>query len=201
MITLFHAPQSRSSRFVWLLEELGIPYEISPVSIRRRDGTLADPSKKSAHPHGKVPAILHDGALVYESSAVALYLTDAFPEAGIGVPIGDSARGSYLSWLAYYTGVMEPAFITKLMGLTTTNGTTGWVSPDEVLAHIHATLEKGPYLVGDRFTSVDVLFGSTFALFRGSPLLQASPAVDAYIERLTARPAYARAAAKDGTPT
>src|SRR5438067_2282099 len=108
MITLYHAPRSRSGRIIFLLEELGAPYEIHTVNLRRGDGSGAvDPA--NPHPHGKVPAICDDGALVFESAAIALYLTDKFPIAGIGPLVGDPQRGAYLTWLAYYAGVMEPA--------------------------------------------------------------------------------------------
>jgi glutathione S-transferase len=204
MITLYHAPKTRSSRFVWLLEEIGEPYEVKLVPMLRRDGSGAPPpaSYRSIHPHGKVPAIVHDGAVVFESAAVALYLADAFPKAKVGVPIGDAKRGPYVTWLAYYAGVMEPAFVGKALGFTTINSTTGWASTDNVLAHVVETLERGPYLLGEQFTTADVLFGSTFALFKGSPLVPRNDVIEAYIDRVVKRPAYARAAAKDdaGTP-
>ena len=83
MITFYHSPASRSSTFVWLLEELGIDYSLIYCDIKRRSGTgSADP--KNVHPEKRVPALLHDGRLVTEQMAIALYLTDAFPEAGSG---------------------------------------------------------------------------------------------------------------------
>ena len=118
MITLYHRPKTRSSRFLWLLEELGAPYEIKLVNTRSRDGTGAiDPA--NPHPHGKVPAIKDsdDGTVVFESPAIVLYLTDKFPKAGIGPTVGDGKRGAYLSWLSYYTGVLEPAFMSKFMNV------------------------------------------------------------------------------------
>src|SRR4051812_11380776 len=109
MITLYHAPRSRSSRFIFLLEELEAPYDIQTVSIRRGDGSGAlDPA--NPHPHGKTPAISDDGHLVFESAAIALYLTDKFPKNKIGPLAGDPLRAPYLTWLAYYAGVMEPAW-------------------------------------------------------------------------------------------
>jgi len=85
MLTLFHAPWSRSSRLVWLVEELGADCRIEYCDIRRMDGAgAADP--KNPHPDGKVPALLHNGALITESAAVALYLTGLHPEAGLGFP-------------------------------------------------------------------------------------------------------------------
>src|SRR5438477_10501059 len=114
MITLYHAPRSRSSRFIFLLEELGAPYEIAQVTVHRRDGSGALDSH-NPHPHGKVPAIRDGEAIVYESAAIALYLTDKFPAAGIGPVVGDAKRGVYLTWLAYYAGVMEPAWVSAFM--------------------------------------------------------------------------------------
>ena len=204
MITLYHAPTTRSSRFVWLLEEIGEPYEVKLVPMRRRDGTgePPPPAYRKVHPHAKVPAIVHDGATVFESAAIALYLGDAFPRAKVGVPIGDAKRGPYLTWLAYYAGVMEPAFVGKALGFTTINGTTGWASTDDILAHVVETLSRGPYLLGEQFTTADVLMGSTLALFKASPLLPPNDVILAYIDRVVKRPAYVRALAKDndGTP-
>jgi glutathione S-transferase len=196
MLMLYHAPRSRSSRFIWLLEELGVPYEIKVVSIRRGDGS-GERDPKNPHPHGKVPAITHDGAVVFESCAVASYLTDAFPENGIGPVVGDTKRGAYLTWLAYYAGVLEPAFTSKFMKIDVPRGTAGWVGVDEAMAHVGATLAAGPFLLGERFSAADVLYGSTFALFLGSPMLPESSVLRAYVDRCTARPAYRRAAAKD----
>jgi glutathione S-transferase len=196
MITLFHAPRSRSTRFIWLLEEIGAPYEIRVVSIRRRDGS-GERDVSNPHPHGKVPFIVHDGLQVFESSAIAVYLTDAFPEHGIGPQVGDPDRAAYLTWLAYYAGVLEPAFVSKFMKMELPRGTAGWVDADETMAHVNAALAAGPYLLGERFSAADVLYGSTFALFRSSPMLVKTPGLEAYVERCIARPAYARAAAKD----
>lgn len=120
MLTLFHAPKSRSTRMIWLLEELGAPYEIQVVDIARRDGVGAkDPA--NPHPHKQVPALLDDGVLISESVAIALYLTDKFPAAGIGPVVGDPLRGPYLTWLAYYAGVLEPVIGAHFEGRTATD--------------------------------------------------------------------------------
>lgn len=197
MITLYHYPRTRSSRFLFLLEELGIPYDVHVVSgLRRPDGTGA-PDPVNPHPHGKTPAILDDGVPVFESVAIALYLTDKFPAAGLGPLAGDPLRGPYLSWLAYYAGVLEPAFLCKFMKVAVPRGTAGWVEADEAMAFVTATLEKGPYLLGDKFSAADILYGTTFAMFLKSPLLAPTPTLEAYVKRVTERPAFARAMAKD----
>jgi glutathione S-transferase len=196
MITLYHAPRSRSSRFIFLLEELGAPYEIKTVTIRRGDGSGASDTS-NPHPHGKVPAIRDGETVVFESAAVALYLTDKFPANRIGPLVGDPKRGAYLTWLAYYAGEMEPAWVSKFMKVTPPRGTAGWVAPEEIMPHVNATLEKGPYLLGDTFSAADILVGTTFALFMGSPMLEKTPLLEAYVKRITERPAFARAQARE----
>lgn len=196
MITLYHAPRSRSSRFIFLLEELGAPYEIKPVSIRRSDGSGAA-DKTNPHPHAKTPAITDDGVVIFESAAIALYLTDKFPQNRIGPQTDERLRGPYLSWLAYYAGVMEPAWVSKFMKVEVPRGTAGWVDADEVMTFVNRTLEAGPYILGETFSAVDILVGTTFALFMGSPMLAKTPLLEAYVKRVVGRPAFARAQEKD----
>lgn len=196
MLKLYHAPKSRSSRIVWLLEEISAPYEIVKVDIQRGDGSgKSDP--KNPNPIGKVPAIEHDGVPVFESVAIAAYLADAFPAAGLAPKIGDAKRGPFLTALAYYTGVLEPAFMSKFMNVTPPRGSAGWVIVEEAMPWVVRQLEAGPYFLGDKFSAVDVIYGSTFALFLGNPALPETPLLRAYVDRLAERPAYKRAAAKD----
>ena len=196
MITLFHHPKSRSTRFIFLLEELEAPYRLQLVTIRRSDGTGAvDPA--NPHPHGKVPAISDDGAIVFESPAIALYLTDRFPKNHLGPRVGEPGRGAYLSWLSYYTGVLEPAFMSKFMNVAVPRGSAGWVAVDEAMDAVTRQLSQGPYILGEHFSAADVLYGTTFAMFAQSPLMPKSPAVDDYVKRIVNRPAFARAQARD----
>jgi len=196
VITLFHHPKSRSTRFIFLLEELEAPYRLQLVTIRRSDGTGAvDPA--NPHPHGKVPAISDDGAIVFESPAIALYLTDRFPKNHLGPRVGEPGRGAYLSWLSYYTGVLEPAFMSKFMNVAVPRGSAGWVAVDEAMDAVTRQLSQGPYILGEHFSAADVLYGTTFAMFAQSPLMPKSPAVDDYVKRIVTRPAFARAQARD----
>jgi glutathione S-transferase len=196
MLTLYHRPRSRSSRFLWLLEELGAPYEIKLVTIRAGDGSGAlDPN--NPHPHGKVPVIVHDGTMVFESAAICAYLTDAFPKNGLGPKIGDKTRGPYLSWLAYYTGVLEPAFVSKFLKVEVPRGTAGWVNVDEAMEFVDKTLGERAYVAGDTFTAADILYATSFVLFASSPIMPKTKNVDAYVKRCIARPAFAKAQAKE----
>jgi glutathione S-transferase len=195
MITLYHRPKTRATRFIFLLEELEAPYRIQNVTTRTPDGTGV-PDTANPHPHGKVPAISDDGVTVFESAAIALYLTDKFPKNRIGPLAGETDRGAYLSWLAYYAGVVEPAFLCKFMKVEVPRVTAGWVPVEEVMQYINGRLSAAPYLLGERFSSADVLYGTSFALFAGSPLLPKLPAIDDYVKRVLARPAHARAMAQ-----
>jgi len=196
LITLFHHPKSRSTRFIFLLEELDAPYQIKRVTVRKSDGTGAlDPA--NPHPHGKVPAISDEGAVVFESPAIALYLTDRFPKNHLGPLAGEPGRGAYLSWLSYYTGVLEPAFMSRFMNMDVPRGTAGWVAVEEAMAAVIQLLSQRPYLLGEHFSAADVLYGTTFAMFAQSPLMPKSAAVDDYVKRVVSRPAFARAQSLD----
>lgn len=195
-LTLVHSPNTRSTSFLWLLEEIGAPYEIQRVTIRHAGSEEGrDPS--NPHPHGKVPALLHDGALIHEQAAIALYLTDLFPQAGLGPTVGNPKRGPYLTWLAYYAGVIEPSFVSKFLNITPPRGLAGWVVVDEVVAHIDATLKDRPYLLGDAFTAADLIIGGTFNMFGKSPIMPRADNIAAYAARCVDRPAFARAQAKN----
>ena len=194
MITLYHRPNTRSTRFIFLLEELEAPYTIRLVTTRTPEGGAPDPA--NPHPHGKVPAISDDGVVVFESAAIALYLTDRFPENRIGPRSGEPERGAYLSWLAYYAGVLEPAFMSKFMKWEVPRGTAGWMAVEEVLPAVIARLTEKPYLAGERFSAADILYATSFALFAKSPALPRSPVIEAYVQRVVSRPAFARAMAR-----
>ena len=195
MLTLFHAPQSRSSRIVWLLEEFGVDYDIRYVDVFRSMTGTGGRDPANPHPDGKVPALAHKDALVTESAAVALYLTDLFPEAGLGASVGSAERAAYVTWLAWAAGEMEPAYWSRISGQTE-GDPVAQARYDAVIARLFGALERGPYLMGERFTAVDVMVGSALARLREfSP---ESPLLDAYLARIMDRPANAMATAKDG---
>jgi len=196
MLEFYHAPRSRSFRTLWLLEEIGVPYDLKIVAIRRGDGTgTRDPS--NPHPHGKVPAIVHDGTIVFETSAIALYLTDAFPGAKLGPKIGDPERGAYVTWLAYYGGVFEPSLTAKFLKIQHIYGTFGWAPFEEVLEHLNRTLAAAPYLLGERFSAADIVFGGSLPLLMDRGVVPETPTLRSYASQIAARPAFARAVAKD----
>jgi glutathione S-transferase len=193
MLTLVHSPLSRSFRMLWLLEEIGADYDIRYVSIRRRDGS-GGVDANNPHPHGQVPALLHDGALVTESVAIAQYLTDLHPRSEMGRPPGDPQRADYLSWLAYYAGVIEPMQIAHMMGTTAAHADAARLHGD-MCKRVIGTLSEHPYLLGDRVSSVDIIVSSSLMWLRH--LMPDSDVLDQYIAHMAQRPALQRAQAKD----
>ncbi len=191
MLKLYHSPQSRSSRFIWLLEELGRPYEIEYVTIQRGDGTGA-PDPRNPNPRGKVPTLEHDGQIVVESGAITLYLTDAFPDAGLAPKVGDPGRGDYLGWLFFYCTEVESGMILKFLEVTSPMMSRIY---DPMVERFEGQLRTNPYITGESFTAADVLFAS--AVQWGSNMLPKSEVLEAYLARLIERPAYKRALEKE----
>lgn len=191
---LYWAPWTRSSRVLWLLEEIGCPYERVLVDIRK--GGQDEPAFRTINPLGKVPALADGETRVAESAAICAYLTERFPEAGLAPALGDPLRGRYLQWLFFAAGCIEPAFLQKLHGLALEPGTAGWGSSERVMAVLEQALTPGPWILGDRFSAADCLLGTDLAF--GLQVLQAVEprhAFAAYIERCDARPARQRALA------
>jgi glutathione S-transferase len=190
MLTLYHAPGSFSMRILWLLEELHADYRIQIVGYPQSDGSGADP--RNPHPHGYTPALDHDGHIVTETGAIALYLTDLHPASDIGVAAGQPLRAAYLSWLFYQVGLTEPLVYMKGHRMLDIDAAMA-VLDKAMMRHIEATLASGPYLLGPRFTAVDLLTMSLFEQAR--PLLGNAAWIDAYLARAD-RPARRRALEK-----
>lgn len=197
MITLYHAPRSRSSRIIWLLEELETSYRIEIVPIVRGDGTGQPAADEylQVNPLRKVPAIKLYDEIVYESAAICLYLTDAFQKKRIGPLTGDNNRAEYVRWLFFYAGTLEPAAGARLSGWDK-EAPTGFGKFEDIEAVVSRQLETTPYLLGEDFSAADILYGSAIMFFKGT-LFPARKHYEDYAARLTARPAYQRAQKRD----
>ena len=197
MITLYHSPGSRASTFVWLLEELGVDYSIVYCDIKRRSGK-GSPDPKNVHPEKRVPALLHDGQLVTEQMAIALYLTDAFPETGLGRSIGSAERGSYLTWLAFFAGEADPIYNTRLLYGSSLDPMT-LRDHSRVVGRVDAALSTGPFLMGDTITAADILMSGPFNW--DPQMAPDNDRIKEWLKRLSDRPAAKRATEKDERPT
>ena len=188
MLTLFHAPQSRSSRIVTLIDEMGIAdkVDVRIVTIPRRDGSGGrDPA--NPHPEGKVPALLHDGTLITESPAVIQYLTGLYPDTGLAPEPGDPKYGEYLTWLHWYGSVMEPVMIFAAGGIDHPYLHVTFRGVPEVTARIERALAHGPWLLGDRFSAADLLVHSPYAWF--GTMTPDVPVIQDWVARCQTRPA------------
>lgn len=195
-ITLYHGPNTRSSGTLLLLEELGVPYTLRVLNMKA--GEHRAPDYLAVNPMGKVPAVKHGDAVITEQVAILIYLGDLFPEAGLAPSPHDPLRGPYLRWLAFYAASFEPAVIDRA---TKREVAPKSMSPygdfDTMLATLTAQLAKGPYLLGERFTAADVLWGWGLAWTTMFKLVPELPEIKAYLERLSTRPSLARTRAKD----
>jgi len=195
-ITFYHAPNSRSGGTLVLLEELGADYDMKVLNLKRNEQRGAD--YLAVNPMGKVPAIVHDGALVTEQVAIYIYLADLYPEAGLAPAIGDPLRGPYLRWLAFYAGCLEPALADKAAGHVPPSASSSpYGDYDTVINTVVAQLEKGAYLLGERYTAADVLWGGALYWTVNFGLVPKLPAIERYIDRVSARPATRRAREMD----
>ena len=195
-IVFYHSPQSRSAGTLFLLEELGADYELRVLDLQKGEQRQGD--YLGVNPMGKVPAIVHKGALVTEQGAVYAYLADLYPEAGITPTIGDPLRGPYLRWLFFYGSSYEPALIDRSMKREPAPpATSPYGTYDTMLQTLWNQLGNGPYLLGERFTAADVLWGMALRWTTMFKLVPETPASMAYIERVTSRPAALRAARID----
>ena len=191
MLKFYHAPWSRSSGILWLLEELGAEYEIVPIDIRAEGGVPDD--YRHIQPNGKVPAIEHDGAVVIERPAISIYLADAFPQAGLAPAIGDVDRGPYLSMLVYCAAVFDPCITARARGMVYESNDFAFGLFDDMLAYLERVLTDRPFAAGDRFTAADVQLASSidFTMNNIHVLPERQPFKD-YLARIGTRPALAR---------
>lgn len=193
---LYYAPLSRSFRALWMLEELGVPYERERVDIRA--GAHKQPAYLAINPSGKVPALVDRGIAIPESAAICAWLADRFPERGLAPPLGAPERGAYLRWMFYAVGVMEPSFTDRVLERESPNFNVAWGDWESVAGVVSDAVAPGPWLLGVPFTAADVMVGSIVHWgVEGTKLLAGRPALEAYTARLAARPAFQRAAAID----
>jgi glutathione S-transferase len=194
-ITLFHAPHSRSGAVRILLEELGAPYALETVNLKANE--TRTPRYLAINPMGKVPALRvaqgGDDVLVTEQAAIMIYLADLFPQAGLAPSAGELQRGSYLRWLAFYGACFEPAVVDRAMKHEPAPPSTcPYGDYDTMLSTLTRQLRAGPWLLGERFSAADVLWGYALAWTSAFELVPALPEIVDYVARFNARPCAQR---------
>lgn len=195
MLKFYHAPWSRSSNILWLMEELGVPYQLEHIDIRQKGGVPE--AYRQVQPNKKVPAIEHDGVVVTERGAISIYLCDAFPQAGLAPKIGEKERAAYLTWLVYCDAVFDPAVAARAQGWKYESNSFSFGSFEDMLANVERRLTESKFAAGDRFTAADVMLAGNIAYVMGQGWLPERKAFADYVARATDRPAAKRADEKD----
>jgi glutathione S-transferase len=194
----YHAPQTRSFTIRWLFEELGSPpHELKVLDLRK--GEHKTPAFLAINPMGKIPTVTADGTPVSEVGAIAIFLADLFPEAKLAPHLSEPARGTYLRWIVFNHAAIEPAVMDKARntpaGLPSSALCYG--SYDDTVNALSEALKGGPFILGDRFSAADVVIGSAVRYLTMFKLLPERPEFASYVERMTGRPAFKSAIAKD----
>lgn len=198
---LYHSPRSRSVRPRWLLEEIGAPFELVTLDLSKGDHKTPDYMK--IHPHGVVPSLVDGDVALFESAAICMYLADKFPEKRLAPAVGTPVRGLYYQWMVYSMATLEPpvlqVFLNTVMlpeaqrsAAAAEAGRTTFADVARVLTQ---TLTGKTFLLGEQFSAADVMIGSTLGWSQFMGLLNGHPVLEAYVKRLTERPAYQRAQA------
>ncbi len=194
----YHTPNTRSFTIRWLFEELGSPpHELKILDMKK--GEHKSPAFLAVNAMGKVPTVTADGVPVTEVGAIAIFLADLFPEANLAPGLSDPARGTYLRWIVFNHAAVEPAVMDKARntpaGLPSSALCYG--SYDDTVSALAGAVESGPYILGERFSAADVVIGSAVRYLTMFKLLPAKPEFSSYLERVTSRPAFKSALAKD----
>ncbi|WP_223757769.1 glutathione S-transferase family protein [Myxococcus sp. RHSTA-1-4] len=185
MMNLYFNPRSRAVIAKWMLDECGAKYDLVHIDLQKREHK--SPEFLAINPAGKLPALVDGETRMFENAAICLYLADKFPEANLAPKLGDPRRGRYLSLMVYSTSQLEPSMGDFLMNLETAPQ-RGWTDFKTALDAVERELGNGPYLFGDWFTAADVMVGSMFIWMRIQGKRTGRPSIDAYVDRVLARP-------------
>lgn len=196
ILKFYHAPNTRSLSVLILLEALVAEYDLMVLNMQA--GEQRQPSYLAINPMGKVPAIQVGDALVTEQVAIFIYLADLFPAAGLAPSLADPLRGPYLRWMAFYGSSFEPAIIDRALKREPGGQAMSPYGDFETMFKtLTDQLAKGPFMLGERVSAVDILWGTSLTWITQFQLIPATPIIQAYIDRLNALPFVLTAKAKD----
>lgn len=194
-IVLYHHPFTRAANVVWMLEEVGVPYDVRFVDLTK--GAHKAPEVLALNPMGKLPILTDGDAVITESAAIGLYLADRYAAGRLAPAVDDPKRGTYLRWSLFAPSVIEPGSLAKAAKWDFKPGQAGWGDHEAMLSTISAAIGTGPWLLGDTFTMADVIFGGTVRYMLRFGMLEPRPEFTAYAERLAARPALQKSDARN----
>lgn len=196
-ITLYTHPYSRGRVVRWMLEELGVPYDVQVLEF---GGNMKAPEYLAINPMGKVPAIKHGDTVVTEVAAICAYLADQFPEKKLAPPSGSQLRGTYYRWMFFMAGPFEMATTSKAFDWDIDDKkalSIGCGHYQDTINALAGALEKAPYICGDQFTAADVLVASYIGWEIMQKNVEPLPVFTAYVEKIENREAAKRAGKLD----
>ena len=197
MMTLYFAPRTRAVRVRWLLEELGVPYELRRVEFQRPERMFAQRT-----PLGKIPVLEDDGVAIGESGAIVEYILERYGDGRLAPPIGSPLRGPFLQWLHFAEATAFPplgVIVWHVVYQGDADANLGAMTgarerAEASLAVVEEALGTDDYLVGNAFSAADVMMGFTLVAAQLLGVLDARyPRLLRYLARLTERPAFQRA--------
>lgn len=194
-LTLYTNPMSRGRIARWMVEETGQPYEAVIVPF---GPAMKSPDYRAVNPMGKVPAVRHREIVVTECAAICAYLADTFPEAKLAPP--NTQRGNYYRWLFFAAGPLEAAVSNRSLGFEVPDERRrmiGYGSFEDVMDTLEIAVSTNPFVAGHAFTAADVYVGSHVGWGLQFGSIEKRPAFEAYLARVTDRPAFRRAKEKD----
>ncbi|WP_437981322.1 glutathione S-transferase family protein [Sorangium sp. So ce117] len=194
-IVLYHHPFSRAANTVWMLEEVGVEYELKFVDIMAGDQKKEDVTK--LNPMGKLPVLVDGGTVVTESAAIGLYLADRYASGRLAPKLDDAARGTYFRWALFAPSVIEPGSMARAGNWEFRAGSAGWGNYDDMIATMESAISGRDFVLGKEFSMADVIFGGTIAYMLDFKMLEPRPSFTGYAERVKARPAYAKSEARN----
>ena len=194
-IKLYHHPFSRASGVLWALEEVGVPYDLVWVDFAKGEHKTGEVA--ALNPMGKIPVLVDGDAVVTEAAAIDLYLADRYASGRLAPALDDPRRGTYLRWTLFAPSVIEPGAMAKRANWEQRASSVGWGEFEAMLKAIDHAVAGRDYLLGDMFSMADVVFGGTLRYMARFGMLVATPLVQAYLDRLGARPALQRADARN----
>ena len=192
-IVLYYAVRSRAFRMLWFMEELGRPYRLEMLDLNAGDHKRAEFLK--LNPMGKVPTLVDQDAVIAETGAMLVHLSDKYSPGELAPLIKEPARAEYLKWLFFAAGVMEPAFGEKFFKWEVPARRAAWGSFDDMERTTAAGVQPGPWLLGDQFTAADVFVASNLHWGLLSNLFPKDGPIADYVGRCAARSALKRALA------
>lgn len=194
-LVLYHHPYSRAATVVWMLEEVGVEYELRFVDLLA--GAHKAKELLALNPMGKLPILTDGDQVVTEVAAIGLYLADRYALGRLAPKPDDPLRGTYLRWSLFAPSVVEPGSLAKANGWTAKPSQAGWGDHDSMLSAMEVAIGGRDYLLGDTFSMADAIFGGTLRYMLRFNMLEARPAFTAYADRIAARPALQRAEARN----